>query len=153
MSVTCLLIILNIINFFLISIVITIGIYSKLFFFAGAVNILSLCIIYHRSSSRYTFTFSSRHKHIFHTLQSSYNSMLRFLLILILDIPVGMYMQKYMLLLSVVQSQLTHTRATCDQATGFSSKSHHQAYERKLWQSNSMHFLREKTPPFLQLRI
>jgi hypothetical protein len=48
-------------------------------------------------------------------------------IILILDIPIGMYMQKYILLFSVVQSKSTHTLATCDQATGFSSKSHHQA--------------------------
>jgi hypothetical protein len=38
-----------------------------------------------------------------------------FFFILILDIPVGMYMQKYILLFSVVQSQPTHTLATCDQ--------------------------------------
>jgi hypothetical protein len=53
------------------------------------------------------------------------------LTILISDIPVGMYMQKYILLFSVVQSKPTHTLATCDQATGFSSKSHHQADDRK----------------------
>jgi hypothetical protein len=38
----------------------------------------------------------------------------------ILDIPVGMYMQKYILLFSVVQSKPTHTLASRDQATGFS---------------------------------
>jgi hypothetical protein len=39
---------------------------------------------------------------------------------------------KYILLLSVVQSQPTHTLAIHNQATGFSSKSHHQACDRKL---------------------
>jgi hypothetical protein len=51
--------------------------------------------------------------------------------VLTLDIPVGMYMQKYILLFSVVQSKRTYTLATRDQATGFISKSHHQAYDRK----------------------
>jgi hypothetical protein len=41
------------------------------------------------------------------------------MLILILDIPVDIYMQKYILFLSVVESQPTHTLATRDQATGF----------------------------------
>jgi hypothetical protein len=53
-------------------------------------------------------------------------------LIFVLDIPVGMYMQKYILILSAVQSQLKHTLAIRNQATGFSSKSRHQAYGRKL---------------------
>jgi hypothetical protein len=70
------------------------------------------------------------------------------MIFLILDIPVGMYMQKYILRLSVVQSQPTHTLATRNQATGISSKSHHQAYGRKLCKSNSIHLIRGKTPPF-----
>jgi hypothetical protein len=37
-------------------------------------------------------------------------------LFLILDISVGMYMQKYILLLSIVQSQPTHTLAIRNQA-------------------------------------
>jgi hypothetical protein len=40
---------------------------------------------------------------------------------------------KYISLLSVVQSQPTLTPSTRNQATGFSSNSHHQAYDRKLW--------------------
>jgi hypothetical protein len=36
--------------------------------------------------------------------------------------------KKYISLLSIVQSQSTYTPATRNQATGFSSKSHHQAY-------------------------
>jgi hypothetical protein len=51
--------------------------------------------------------------------------------VLILDVPVGMYKQNYILLFSVIQSKPTHTLATCDQATGFSSKGHHRACDRK----------------------
>jgi hypothetical protein len=56
----------------------------------------------------------------------------QFFVILILDIPVGMYMQKYISLLSTAQSQPAHTPSTRNQATSFSSTSHRQAYDRKL---------------------
>jgi hypothetical protein len=42
--------------------------------------------------------------------------------ILILDVPVSTHMQKYISLVSIVQSQPTHTPSTRNQATGFSSK-------------------------------
>jgi hypothetical protein len=51
-------------------------------------------------------------------------------LFLILDIPVGM-MQNYILLISVIQSQPTHALVICNQATSFSSISHHQALTEK----------------------
>ena len=40
------------------------------------------------------------------------------------------FMRKYILLFSVVQSQPTHTHVSRDQATGLSSKSHYQVYDR-----------------------
>jgi hypothetical protein len=42
--------------------------------------------------------------------------------ILILDIPVGLYMQKYISLLPITQSQPTNTPSTRNQAIGFSFK-------------------------------
>jgi hypothetical protein len=64
------------------------------------------------------------------TLESSYLfgrisskvSIINYLIVLILYILVGMYMQKYISLLSTVQSQPTHTPSTRNQATGFSFK-------------------------------
>jgi hypothetical protein len=47
----------------------------------------------------------------------------------------------HILPLSKVQSQPTHIITTRNQATGFSSKSHHQACGRKLWKSNSIHLV------------
>jgi hypothetical protein len=57
------------------------------------------------------------------------------------------YSKKNIVLLSVVQSQPTHTLATRNQATGFSSNSHHQAYDRKPLKSNSIYLIRGKIPP------
>jgi hypothetical protein len=42
--------------------------------------------------------------------------------ILVLDVPIGMYMQKYISLLSIIQSQPIYTPSTRNQATGFSFK-------------------------------
>jgi hypothetical protein len=49
---------------------------------------------------------------------------------------------KYILLLSIVQSQPTHTLATCNQATGFSSNSHHQVITETMKIKNSIHLVR-----------
>jgi hypothetical protein len=49
------------------------------------------------------------------------------IIIIILDIHFGTYTQKYILLLSVIHSQPTHTLVICNQATGFTSVNHHQA--------------------------
>jgi hypothetical protein len=54
------------------------------------------------------------------------------------------------LLLSIVQSQPTHTLSICNQATGFSSMSH-QANDRKLWKSNFIQFGKRKTPFFFTI--
>jgi hypothetical protein len=53
-------------------------------------------------------------------------------------------MQKYISLLSIVQSQPTHTPSTRNQATGFSFKEPSSGLCQKLWKTNSMHFVRGK---------
>ena len=55
---------------------------------------------------------------------------------------------KYISLLSIVQSQPTHTPSARNQTTGFSFKEPLSGLWQKLWKTNSMHFVKGKRGSF-----